>query len=121
MNAQRPIGCLEVQRQREVFPREGLDVWWFVGRSLIYGTPILAGLITLSYIAFMERYAPIGLFPSYGIMFGINAVLGAIGSAVGVILLTGRTGVRVAGAIAYAVLSLFLYAGTCGLIVFLFP
>lgn len=91
-----------------------------LGRCLVHGFPFLAGAVAISYAAFLERYAPIGPFPSAVAMVAFNAVLVVISSAIGVALLTGRVGVRVAGGFAYGVLGLFFYVVTCVCLMLLF-
>jgi hypothetical protein len=95
--------------------RSSQTMWTVAGRLLIYGSPFVAGAFTGGYAALLEKYAPVGPFPSGTSVGFVNAALAAIGSAAGVPLLTGRLSVRVAGSIAYGVLSLFLYGCSASL------
>ena len=84
-------------------------------RAAIYGSPILAAAVTISAI-FAARATPAGpLISALTPLIWINAALAAVGSAVATVLLSGREGVRVAGAFAYGLLSFLVYALVSGL------
>ena len=92
----------------------------FIGRCLIHAFPLIAASVSAAYAAILYNGGPAAPPTSLFAVWIINAAMAAIVSAAGVMFLTGRVWVRIAGAFAYAVLGLFLYGITLGCLIALY-